>query len=164
MDEKGFFLGRITKAKRIFPKDLWASQKLLGAGQDGSREWITLVATICADGSVLPPLLIYDSTSGSMQVSWVQDFNSNEHQAWFTASPDGWTSDDIGFKWLEGLFKKETQSKARRLWRLRSLFLYIPLILRIDYSLWKLDVSPLWLYIIANSLTSKLDSLKAKRG
>ena len=32
MDEKGFLLGRITKAKRVFPKDLWASQKLLGAG------------------------------------------------------------------------------------------------------------------------------------
>lgn len=118
MDEKGFLLGRITKSKRVFPKDLKASEKLLGAGQDGSREWITVVATICADGTALPPLLIYDSTSGSIQDSWVQDFNSNEHQAWFTSSPSGWTSDEIGFKWLEALFEKNTQDKARRDWRL----------------------------------------------
>ncbi|KAF4547059.1 Hypothetical protein D9617_62g044160 [Elsinoe fawcettii] len=79
MDEKGFLLGKITKSKRVFPKDLKASEKLPGAGQDGSREFITVVATICVDGTALPLLLIYDSTTGSIQDSWVQDFNSNEH-------------------------------------------------------------------------------------
>jgi hypothetical protein len=118
IDEKSFLLGRITKAKPVFPKDLKASKKLLGAGQDGSREWITVVATICADGTTLPPLLIYDGSSGSIQDSWVQDFESNEHRAWFTSSPSGWTSDEIGFKWLETLFDKNTQAKARRAWRL----------------------------------------------
>jgi hypothetical protein len=118
MDEKGFLLGRITKARRIFPKDMKASGKLLGAGQDGSREWITVVATICGDGTTLPPFLIYDSTSGSIQDSWVQDFNSYEHDAWFTSSASGWTSDEIGFKWLEGFFDKKTQERARRQWRL----------------------------------------------
>ena len=49
MDEKGFLLGRITKAKRVFPKHLKASGKLLAAGQDGSREWITVLATICGE-------------------------------------------------------------------------------------------------------------------
>jgi hypothetical protein len=118
MDEKGFLLGRITKTKRVFPKDLKASEKLLGAGQDGSRGWITVVATLCADGTTLQPLLICDSTSGSIQDSWVRDFNSNEHQAWFTSSPSGWTSDEIGFKWLEALFDENTQGKAKRAWRL----------------------------------------------
>jgi hypothetical protein len=118
MDEKGFLLGRTTKAKRIFPRDLRSSGKLPGAGQDGSREWITVVATICGDGTTLPPLLIYDSTSGSIQDSWVQDFNSHEHDAWFTSSASGWTSNEIGFKWLEGFFDKKTRDKARRQWRL----------------------------------------------
>ena len=49
MDEKGFLIGRITKARRVFSKHLKASRKLLGAGQDGSREWITVVATICGE-------------------------------------------------------------------------------------------------------------------
>ena len=118
MDEKGFLIGKLTKVKRIFPKDLKASQKLLGAGQDGCREWITVVGTICADGTTLPPLLIYDSNSSSLQSSWLQDFKPDEYDTWFTASPNGWTSDELGFKWLETLFEKHTQSKARRDWRL----------------------------------------------
>ena len=118
MDEKGFLLGRITKAKRVFPKDLKASGKLLGTGQDGSREWITVVATICGDGTSLPPLLIYKSTTGSVRDSWVQDFDSHEHDAWFTSSASGWTPDDIGFKWLVEFFDRKTRDKARRQWRL----------------------------------------------
>jgi hypothetical protein len=34
-------------------------------------------------------LFIYDSTSGLIQDSWVQDFNSHEHDAWFTSSASG---------------------------------------------------------------------------
>jgi hypothetical protein len=33
MDEKGFLLGRITKAKRIFPKGRKASHKLSGSAE-----------------------------------------------------------------------------------------------------------------------------------
>jgi hypothetical protein len=66
MNEKGFLLGRTYKAKRVFNKDLKASGRLLGAGQDGSREWITVVGCICADGTTLPPLLIYKSKSNTV--------------------------------------------------------------------------------------------------
>jgi hypothetical protein len=48
----------------------------------------------------------------------VQDFDSHEHDAWFTSSTSGWTSDEIGFKWLEEFFDKKTREKARRQWRL----------------------------------------------
>jgi hypothetical protein len=48
----------------------------------------------------------------------VQDFDTNEHDAWFTSSASGWTSDEIGFKWLEEFFDKKTREKARRQWRL----------------------------------------------
>jgi hypothetical protein len=54
--EKGFLLGKITKAKRIFLKDLETSRKILRAGQDGSKELIMVVATIYGDGTTLPPL------------------------------------------------------------------------------------------------------------
>jgi hypothetical protein len=46
------------------------------------------------------------------------DFNPNEHQARLTSSPSGWTSDETGFKWLEALFDKNTQGKARRAFKL----------------------------------------------
>lgn len=38
MDEKGFLLGRNTKAKTFFPNRLKVFVELLGADQDGSRE------------------------------------------------------------------------------------------------------------------------------
>ena len=66
MDEKGFLIGYLQKVRRIFPKALLKTCKLLGTGQDGSRYWITLIATICADGSSLPPALIYKAVSGNL--------------------------------------------------------------------------------------------------
>jgi hypothetical protein len=59
MDEKGFLMGGLTKTKRIFSQDLRGSGKLIGVSQDGFREWITVVGATCADGTTLPPLLIY---------------------------------------------------------------------------------------------------------
>jgi hypothetical protein len=64
MDEKGFLMGRLIKTERISSQDLRGSGKLIGVSQDGSREWITIVAAICADSTTLPPLLIYQSDSG----------------------------------------------------------------------------------------------------
>ena len=59
IDEKGFLIGYLTKTKRIFTKEQTSDKKLLGALQDGNREWITLIATICADSTSLSPALIY---------------------------------------------------------------------------------------------------------
>jgi hypothetical protein len=66
IDEKGFLISYLQKVKRIFLKALMKKQKLLGARQDGSREWITLLATICADDSSLPPALIYKAVSSNL--------------------------------------------------------------------------------------------------
>jgi hypothetical protein len=118
MDEKGFLIGYLQKVRRIFPKALMEKQKLLGTGQDGSREWITLLATICADGSSLPPALIYKAVSGDLQDSWLQDYDPDEHPCWFASSPNGWTSNELGLSWLQSLFNKETLDKAKRDWRL----------------------------------------------
>jgi len=118
MDEKGFLIGQLQKVKRVFPKALMQQQRLLGTGQDGSREWITLLATICADGSSLPPALIYKAVSGDLQDSWLQDYDPQEHPCWFASSPNGWTSDELGLSWLQSLFHKQTISKAGRDWRL----------------------------------------------
>lgn len=38
MDEKGFLLGCVKKTRKVFTKELLKSKKLLGSGQDGSRE------------------------------------------------------------------------------------------------------------------------------
>jgi hypothetical protein len=121
MDEKGFLIGHLQKVKRIFPKALMRAQKLLGTGQDGARHWITLIATICADGSSLPPALIYKAVSGNLQDTWLQDYKPEEHPCWFASSPNGWTSDELALSWLQSLFDPQTSDKAKRDWRLLML-------------------------------------------
>jgi hypothetical protein len=90
------------------------THKLLGTGQDGARHWITLIATICADGSSLPPALIYKAVSGNLQDTWLQDYEPEEHPCWFASSPNGWTSDELGLSWLQSLFDPQTSGKAKR--------------------------------------------------
>ncbi|KAF2849415.1 hypothetical protein T440DRAFT_399091, partial [Plenodomus tracheiphilus IPT5] len=53
MDEKGFLLGVVTRSKRVFSRRLYQEGRLRSIIQDGSREWITLLACICADGTAL---------------------------------------------------------------------------------------------------------------
>jgi hypothetical protein len=118
MDEKGFLIGRLQKTQRVFTKDLYKQGKLVGVGQDGSREWITVVATICADGTSLSPTLIYKAVSSNLRDTWLDDFEPSRQSCYFTSSPNGWTSDELGYSWLTGLFEEETAVKAKRSWRL----------------------------------------------
>jgi hypothetical protein len=99
-------------------------QKLLGTSQDGSREWITIIITIYADRSSLPPALIYKAVSGDLQDSWLQEYDPHEHPCWFASSPNGWTSNKLSISWLQSLFHKETLDKAKRDWRLLILNSY----------------------------------------
>jgi hypothetical protein len=61
MDEKGFAMGIMNSSKRFFSRDLWERKVVKAPLQDGSRDWITVLACICADGTPLPPGLIYQS-------------------------------------------------------------------------------------------------------
>ena len=113
MDEKGFLLGKIQKGKRIVPVESLKSGRVTGSGQDSSREWISLLAAICMDGTYLPPALIYAAVSGNIQDTWVDDFDPVKQCAFFASSPNGWTSKDLGFHWLSRIFNMETKRKAR---------------------------------------------------
>ena len=93
MDKKGFLPGILTMTERIFTKELWENGYLKGAGTDGNREWITVLAAICADGSWVPPALIYPAKNKALMDSWFQDFNPTEHQSYFTSTETGWTND-----------------------------------------------------------------------
>jgi hypothetical protein len=120
MDEKGFLIGILTRLKRVFTKAQAQSGQLIGPSQDGNREWITILACICADGTSLSPSLIYQAVTGNLQDTWLQDFNPDDHSCFFTSSPTGWTNNDLGYQWLTTVFDRETKTKARggRDWRL----------------------------------------------
>ncbi|KAF1965771.1 hypothetical protein BU23DRAFT_593520 [Bimuria novae-zelandiae CBS 107.79] len=70
IDEKGFLIGILGRSKRIFNREIWERKEVTAALQDGEREFVTCLATICADGSALPPGLIF-AALGGLRDTWV---------------------------------------------------------------------------------------------
>jgi hypothetical protein len=120
MDEKGFMIGVIGRSKRTFTRQAWESKQASAAKQDGNREWVTVLGASCADGSVLPPGLIFQSDNSTLQSTWVGDIDLQKHKVFTASSPSGWTNDNIGLGWLKDVFDRHTKAKARngRDWRL----------------------------------------------
>ncbi|KAF2028695.1 hypothetical protein EK21DRAFT_101591 [Setomelanomma holmii] len=75
IDEKGFAIRESEDVTQFF--------------QDGSREWITVLAGVCADGSTLPPGLIYASKNCSVRSTWVEDIKAGKHEVLVTSTPSG---------------------------------------------------------------------------
>ncbi len=111
-------IGITTRSKRVFDKRSYSQKEVTAALQDGSREWITVIACICPDGTALSLSLIFLSDAGAIQSSWVAAIKEEKHSVFVTSSPSGWTNNDIGLAWLKEVFDRSTQQKARRRWRL----------------------------------------------
>jgi hypothetical protein len=120
MDEKGFLVGVTGRSKRVFSKGQWERKEVKDTLQDGSREWITLLAAICATGEALPPSLLCSSATSTLQSSWVVEIEPGKHDVFVTSTPSGWSNNDVGLAWLEQVFQRCTKKKARygRDWRL----------------------------------------------
>jgi hypothetical protein len=111
MDEKGLLIGKTTQTHRVFNKAMWDRGELKEALQDGSREWITIVATICADRTALDPALIYSSDADTLQTFWTRDIE--DQGVFVTASPSGWINNKLGVAWLSEVFDRQTRAKAQ---------------------------------------------------
>jgi hypothetical protein len=117
MDEKGFIIGQAGKSKRVFSRALWESGEVTNSLQDGSREWVSVLACIGADGTTLPPGIIFEGLHGNIRDTWVEGI-TEETPIFATSSPTGWSNDEIGLAWLSQVFDRHTKEKARRSWRL----------------------------------------------
>jgi hypothetical protein len=113
MDEKGFMVGNKGRSKRVFSKELYKRKEVRDSLQDGSREWITVLACVGADGSALPPSLIFQAAHGNIRLTWVHHIKAGKHDVFTTLSPSGWTNNDIGLAWLEQVFDRKTKIKAQ---------------------------------------------------
>jgi hypothetical protein len=118
MDEKGFAIGVLGRTKRIFSRRQWERKEVRQARQDGNREWVSLLASICADGTALPPGIIFASKNSTIQSRWVADIEPGKRSIHVASSPTGWSNNDIGLAWLEQVFDRYTKAKARRKYRL----------------------------------------------
>ena len=98
----------------MFTKALFDNHKLIGTVQDGSRKWVTVVATICADGTSLSPGIIYEDQANTSQDTWLDGVKEEDNLAFLASSANGWTNDELGFNWLINLSDRETREKAKR--------------------------------------------------
>jgi len=93
-------------------KEAYKSGRIRHVQQDSNREFISLLACICADGSALPPALIYQGSSGDLQNTWIDDLHE-EDEAFFASSENSWSSDAFRLAWLR-LFDRNTCQKGSR--------------------------------------------------
>jgi hypothetical protein len=63
--------------------------------QDGSREFITLIACVSALSKVVPPTLLYKGQSKDLQDTWVDDLTDSD-DIYFGSTQNGWTNDAYG--------------------------------------------------------------------
>jgi len=107
-DEKGFMMGFGRTMKRIVTQETLKSGRVNKSKQDGSREFISILACISAIGKWIPPLLVYKGESGDLINTWVDEVTT-ESQAHFTVSSNGWSSNNIGLAWLQQVFERYTK-------------------------------------------------------
>jgi hypothetical protein len=109
-DETGFAMGLISSQKVVTRAEFYSRRRLL---QPGNREWVTAIEAICADGYLLPPCVIFKGKVA------IEDWFKNLPKDWrFEVSNNGWTTDEIGLRWLQKLFIPSTNSRVRGRFRL----------------------------------------------
>ncbi len=82
--------------------------------QPGNREWVTVIQGIGALGYRLPPFIIY---KGKNHLSrWYEEANIPPDWV-FRVSSNGWTTNELGFKWLKH-FNRHTEERTVGAYRL----------------------------------------------
>ena len=107
MDEKGFILGFSSRAKVICR----AARRNPHVAQDGSREMLTVLESVSALGVALPPFVVYKGKGHYM--GW--HLETDDPQARFAYSKNGWTDDQLGVAWLREHFEPKTYTNHPRL-------------------------------------------------
>ena len=105
MDETGFAIGEREVSRVII--NVQMRQRL--QAKPGRQEWVSIVECVCADGSVVPPLVIFKAESFSTE--WIP---ANIYSTWkFSYNSRGWTSNEHGIQWLTRCFEPATREKAK---------------------------------------------------
>ena len=103
MDETGLAMGSGTNHRALAKSGKRRAVKI----SPETREWVTVIEAVAADGGVLKPLVIFKGVS--LQSSW---FTSEIPDWAYKCSPNGWTSNEIALIWLEKVFVPATRPTA----------------------------------------------------
>lgn len=111
-DETGFAMGLIAAAKVVTRSDVPGKPFLL---QPGNREWVTAIECISSNGWALPSCIIF---KGKVHMeAWYE--NDKVPSNWrIEVSPNGWTSNEIGLRWLQNHFIPHTTGRSVGKYRL----------------------------------------------
>jgi hypothetical protein len=111
-DETGFAMGLVATAKVVTRAEMLGRPFLV---QPGNREWVTSIECINSTGWVLPPCIIF---KGKVHIEgWYQD--TALPADWrIEVSQNGWTTDQIGLRWLQKVFIPATTSRTTGRYRL----------------------------------------------
>jgi hypothetical protein len=90
MDESGFSIGEIEASKCIINSQVRQAFQ----AKPGRQEWVSTVECICADGTSIPPLVIFKAENLNYQ--WVPATIANEWR--FACNSKGWTSNEHGLQ------------------------------------------------------------------
>jgi hypothetical protein len=95
MDEKGFFIGLLTRSKCAFSWQVWESKQVRDALQDGSGDFVALLMCICANGTALEPSIIFEE-KGLFLECLGRDCRPSTSPSFYDTSPDRWSNNDVG--------------------------------------------------------------------
>ena len=103
MDEKGLIMGKSARVKVICVR----GRKSPPLIKEGNRELLTAIETMAADGTVLPPMIIYKGAA--QYTSWHGYLNEEDKDTVFSFSPKGWSNQVLGVEYLKLLFQPQTK-------------------------------------------------------
>jgi hypothetical protein len=113
-DETGFQIGVIGSMKVVTGSERRSRPDLI---QPGDREWVTVIQSICSDGSCTPPFIIY---KGRVHISAWYEEASILRQWKLSVSENGWTNNALGLEWLKHF---DAHTKAQQVGAYRLLIL-----------------------------------------
>ena len=106
-DETGFAMGIASTTRVITQAEKVALPKLV---QPGNREWVTVFETISSAGRVLPSMIIFKGKTH--RSNWFHDIDLPSE--WVIAtSANGWTTDELGFEWLQQIFDPYSRAQIK---------------------------------------------------
>ena len=103
-------MGLISAQKVVMRTECYGRRPIL---QPGNREWVTAIEAICADVYSLPPCVIFKG-----QVAIAGWFDNLPKDWRLKVSSNGWTTDEIGLRWIQKLLIPLTNSRIRGRFRL----------------------------------------------
>lgn len=110
-DETGFQIGVIAATKVVTQAKRKGRPKAI---QPGNRNFVTVIEGINATGWALPATIIFEGKVH--QSTW---YRTGIPPDWTIGlSENGWTNDDLGYKWLTEVFEKHTRHRTAGTYRL----------------------------------------------